>query len=67
MFTFQDARREKQAQDDRLMAKADDRAAAQREIDAVLKANPQIGVLMRMGKPVYYAGTREASHPSELI
>lgn len=42
------------------------------EIAACLKANPQIGTLMRDGRPVYYTypapGTyREARNPETLI
>jgi hypothetical protein len=38
--------------------KAEAAAAEQARIDALLASNPQIGKLVRKGKPVYYAAVR---------
>lgn len=70
MFTYQDARNEKLAINAKLFAKQDDAAANQQMIDSVLKANPQIGVLMRKGKEIYYVNFpqyAESNNPQNLI
>ena len=44
--------------------------AAQQNVNALLAANPQVGVLNRNGKAVYYVNFpdyREASTPAALI
>lgn len=70
MFTYQDAKNEKQAINAKMFAKQDDAVAKQKIIDNILKAYPQIGVLMRKGKQVYYVNFpqyQEANHPQNLI
>jgi hypothetical protein len=70
MFTYQDARNEKQAINATLFAKQDDAAAKQTIIDGILKAYPQIGVQMRKGKHIYYVNFpqyAESNHPQNLI
>jgi hypothetical protein len=78
MYTLRDAQRERlqeNAKFDAKMEKREFEEALERErqnvINIILKENPQIGVLMRKGKHVYYtypAGGeyREAKHPSYL-
>lgn len=67
IYTAWQARCEKRDSELKSIAESDARVAAAKEIEAVLAANPQIGVLIRKGKPVYYAGDREASHPAALV
>lgn len=70
MFTYQDARNEKLAINAKLFAKQDAAVAKQKLIDGILKANPQIGILMRKGKHVYYVNFpqyQEAKNPQDLI
>jgi hypothetical protein len=70
MFTYQDARNEKLAINAKLFAKQDNAVAKQKIIDGILKTYPQIGVLMRKGKHVYYVNFpqyQEANHPQNLI
>ena len=70
MFTYQDARNEKLATNAKLFAKQDDAVAQQQIIDGLLKAYPQIGVLMRKGKQIYYVNFpqyAESNHPQNLI
>lgn len=70
MFTYQDARNEKLATNAKLFTKQDDAAAKQQIIDGLLKAYPQIGVLMRKGKQIYYVNFpqyEESNHPQNLI
>jgi hypothetical protein len=70
MFTYQDARNEKLATNAKLFAKQDDAVAKQQIIDGLLKAYPQIGVLMRKGKQIYYVNFpqyAESNHPQNLI
>jgi hypothetical protein len=70
MFTYQDARNEKLESNAKLFAKQDNAAAKQQIIDGLLKAYPQIGVLMRKGKQIYYVNFpqyAESNHPQNLI
>jgi hypothetical protein len=69
MFTFQDARREKHLQDAKLFAKSDERNRQEKVITDILQARPEIGVLQRGDRRVYYTmsgGYREANHPTLL-
>ncbi len=70
MYTLQDSRKEKQAQDDVLMSKMDAVANNDKAISKILMDNPQIGVITRNSVPMYYTFTpsyREASHPQDLV
>ena len=75
MFTAYDARNAKRNADARRFAKSEAAAlaAAARadEVAAILAANPEIGVLVRRGAPVYYVCRNgaivEASTPEALI
>lgn len=71
--TAYDARRAKQAADDRRYGPGESalraKAARLAEIDAVLKAHPEIGVLWRRGRQVYYVTAPtyvEADRPEDL-
>lgn len=72
IYTLQDARRERAlaglAQAERWQAED----AAKNRVGGILRDNPQIGVRMRAGKPMYYtypAGGvyREARDPADLV
>lgn len=69
--TVNDVRNEKRNADARRFAHLDDAEAEQKRIAEVLKANPEIGVLMRNGKPVYYLtrsyGHLEHADPAALV
>ena len=50
-------------------ARIDARVAEENRVAAILQANPQIGVLIRKGKSVYYINWptyREARDPADL-
>lgn len=71
-MTVYQASRAKRAADPVLakIAKAE-AAELQQDLDlAFVAANPQIGMLMRRGKPVYYVGLpvyRESRNPRDLV
>jgi beta-lactam-binding protein with PASTA domain len=72
MYTLRDALRERAYQNAKMEARWKHENAKREEIETILKANPQIGILMRNGKNVYYtypAGGKykEAKHPGKLI
>jgi hypothetical protein len=69
IYTARDARAEKQAYNDKVNARIDAAEAAEAEIKAILRANPQIGVLNNGKFYVCIASGkyREANHPSKLI
>jgi beta-lactam-binding protein with PASTA domain len=54
MYTLQDAINEKKMMDANLYAKIDKQAAEEKRIADILRNNPQIGVLIKKGKTVYY-------------
>lgn len=68
--TFSDvfnARMDRLARED---AKAQAEIAERQRIEGILVANPEIGVLMRKGGPVYYVNWpvyREAKDPASLV
>jgi hypothetical protein len=70
LITSRDYDRAEELADLRRNAKTDD-AARQVQADAAfVQANPQIGQLIRRGKPVYYVNAptyTEASNPRELV
>tara|TARA_R110000764_G_scaffold98331_1_gene182654 strand:- start:17 stop:262 length:246 start_codon:yes stop_codon:yes gene_type:complete len=61
MYTLQDAVKEREAADMVMFARQDKAEAARqaveasrKEVEAILQANPQIGVMMKKGKQAYY-------------
>lgn len=69
-MTLRQATQERLDQDAVLLAKEEKARAKQREIDAIMRANPGIGILQRATGVVYYINFpkyREARHPSKLV
>lgn len=70
IITVYQARAAKQLAFAKYEAAAETKAALQQEISTILAANPQVGVLIRKGKPVYYVNSpayAEANSPAALI
>jgi len=76
MHTLQDAINEKKMMDAALYAKIDKRAAEEKRVADILRNNPQIGVLVKKGKTVYYTlkqisygnvQVTESKDPADLI
>ena len=62
MYTLQDAVKEREAADMVMFASQNKAEAARKEIAAVLQANPQIGVMMKKGKTVYYVSDKQSAN-----
>lgn len=54
MYTLQDAKKEKELYNLKLFAKMDARAEEEKRIETFLLANPDVGVLIKNGKKVFY-------------
>lgn len=69
MLTIRDVMREKRNEQAADEFAAMQEARAKDDLNAVLDANPGIGILFRKGKPVYYLNNpyREAGDPRELF
>jgi hypothetical protein len=62
MYTLQDSAAERETADAAMFARQDKAEAARKEIASTLQANPQIGVMMKKGKTVYYVGNKQSAN-----
>ena len=62
MYTLQDSATERETADLEMFARQDRAEAQRQEIAATLQANPQIGVMMKKGKTVYYVGDKQSAN-----
>ena len=62
MYTLQDSVNEREEADMAMFARQDKVEAARKEVAAILQANPQIGVMIKKGKTVYYVSDKQSAN-----